>query len=397
MTDLEPILSLWRESEAAGADYVLATVVAVEGSSYRRPGARMLLAADGRRVGTVSGGCLEAEVASRAWWLTAHGPVVELYSTTDDDGDRPYGSGCGGMVSILLERRATADALLRALETAFNERAAIAVATVLEGPRIGCRAFAGLTNEAQETIPALNAPSLRTVEERVDGLESGSMHQELEDLANLALARGASMDYRICVGDAEVRAWADYRAARPGLWIFGAGDDAKPLACMARALGWFAAVADGRAHLATRERFGAVNVVRVLAIAELPGPEMERLDLRATDAAVVMTHSYEQDSRILAALLGRDVPLAYLGVLGPQRRTRELLAEAARLLNLPGPAERIERWLVRMHAPTGLDLGAEAPAAIALSILAEIQQTLTEATALPLREVRAAKVAVELP
>ena len=81
MNDLGQILPLWRELEASGVDYVLATVVAVEGSSYRKPGARMLLAQDGRRAGTVSGGCLEAEVARRAWWLTAAGPVVERYST----------------------------------------------------------------------------------------------------------------------------------------------------------------------------------------------------------------------------------------------------------------------------------------------------------------------------
>ena len=77
MTDLGPILSLWHQLEDAGADYILATVVAVEGSSYRKPGARMLLAQDGRRAGTISGGCLEAEVARRCWWLTSAGSVVE--------------------------------------------------------------------------------------------------------------------------------------------------------------------------------------------------------------------------------------------------------------------------------------------------------------------------------
>ncbi len=122
MTDLEHILPLWNELEASGADYVLATVVAVEGSSYRRPGARMLLAQDGRRAGTVSGGCLEAEVAKRAWWLSQDGPVVERYSTLEDDGDLPYGSGCGGVVYILLERRKTASPLLHALKSAFDVR-----------------------------------------------------------------------------------------------------------------------------------------------------------------------------------------------------------------------------------------------------------------------------------
>jgi xanthine/CO dehydrogenase XdhC/CoxF family maturation factor len=382
MTDLEPILSLWRELEAAGADYVLATVVAVEGSSYRRPGARMLLTQDGRRVGTVSGGCLEAEVASRAWWLTAQGPVVERYSTSDDDGERPYGSGCGGMVSILLERRQTAGPLLGALETAFSQRVPIAIATFLDGPRIGQRAF---------------APFFRAPGGKVGNLAPEPAFQELQDLANLVFARRTSMEQRISTGDGEVRAWADFRFARPGLWIFGAGDDAKPLARLARELGWYVVVADGRSHLATRDRFSTANEVRALAIAELPGPELARLDLRATDAAVVMTHSFEQDSRVLASLLSLDAPLAYLGVLGPQRRTGELLAEAARLLCLQENPDRIERWLAQMHAPTGLDLGAETPAAIALSILAEIQQTLTAATALPLREVRGPKLAAARP
>src|ERR1700686_2423601 len=144
MTDLEQVLPLWHELEAAGADYVLATIVAVEGSSYRKPGARMLLAKDGRRAGTVSGGCLEAEVARRAWWLTENGPVVERYSTLEDDGDLPYGSGCGGVVFILLERRKTASPLLHALKAAFDARTQLAIAVVLEGTHIGRRAFAGV-------------------------------------------------------------------------------------------------------------------------------------------------------------------------------------------------------------------------------------------------------------
>jgi xanthine/CO dehydrogenase XdhC/CoxF family maturation factor len=372
MTDLEPILSLWRELEAARADYVLATVVGVEGSSYRRPGARMLLTHDGRRVGTVSGGCLEAEVASRAWWLTAKGPVVGRYSTIEDDGDRPYGSGCGGMVSILLERRATAGPLLAALAAAFNQRKPLAIATILDGPLTGQRAIAGV--HLEET-----------------GNEFDPIFDELHDLAELAFARRCSLQRRIGTAEIGAHALADFRLARPGLWIFGAGDDAKPLARLARELGWFVAVADGRSHLATKDRFSTADLVRSLVIADMPGAELAHLDLRSTDAAVVMSHSFEQDSRVLASLLSLAAPPKYLGVLGPQRRTREMLAEAARLLDLPDHSDRIDSWLTQMHAPTGLDLGAENPSAIALSILAEIQQVLMAATALPLREVRGEK------
>jgi xanthine/CO dehydrogenase XdhC/CoxF family maturation factor len=397
MIDLERILPLWRELESAGAEYVLATVVAVEGSSYRKPGARMLLARDGRRAGTVSGGCLEAEVASRAWWLTSDGPVVARYSTAEDDGERPYGSGCGGVVFLLLERRQTAFPLLAALTAAFSERMPLAIATVLEGQHIGERVFVGQKNVPPNAPQMPGAPSFRGISgEGVGDQEPlpASVHQDLKDLANLALDRCASIEKEIQVEGVQTRVWADYRPARPGLWIFGAGDDAKPLLHLARELGWFVAVADGRSHLATRDRFAEADAVNVLPIGDLPDAAAAHLNLRSTDAAVAMTHSFDQDSRILASLLALDAPPAYIGVLGPQRRTRELLSEAARLLGFPGTTDRVDRWQAQMHAPTGLDLGAETPATIALSILAEIQQVQAAATGLPLREVRAAKLEV---
>jgi xanthine/CO dehydrogenase XdhC/CoxF family maturation factor len=382
MSDLEQILSLWRELSSAGEDYVLATIVAVEGSNYRRPGARMLLAADGRRAGTVSGGCLEAEVARRAWWLTEHGPAVERYSTLDDDGDMPYGSGCGGVVFILLERRTTANTSLHALDGAFEAREALAIATIVEGPHTGDRSIAS------------------------DGVAAASAHDatatlhplapwqiDLDGLAHSAFELRQSGEDRIAIEGAPVRVHVEYRAPRPGLWIFGAGDDAKPLLHFARELGWFVVIADGRAHLATEARFPSVHRVLSLQIADLPHRAPEVLDLRPTDAAVLMTHSFEQDSRILAMLLEKPLSQrpAYIGILGPQHRTRELLAEVAHLLGVAPSATLVEQWLEEINAPMGLDLGAEAPAPVALSILAEIHKSLTAASALPLRVVRASK------
>ena len=373
MTDLEYILPLWRELEAAQAEYVLATIVAVEGSSYRKPWARMLLAQDGRRAGTVSGGCLEAEVAKRAFWLSANGPVIERYSTLEDDGDLPYGSGCGGVVYILLERKATASPLLARLELAFTAREPMAIATVLDGPNLGRRAVA-LDSASQHP----DAPTDEPV-----------WMMDLQLLAASALHQQYSFERAVVVDDRSTRVWIDYVPARPGLWIFGAGDDAKPLVHLARELGWFVALADGRAHLAIPSRFPKAHEVHVLPIQELPKRSPQGYDVHATDAAVLVTHSFEQDSRILAMLLSRDTPPQYIGVLGPQRRTREALAGAARLLNLEPDPGWVESWLERMNAPTGLDLGADTPATIALSIISEIQKTLTRATAQPLREVRA--------
>jgi xanthine dehydrogenase accessory factor len=377
MTDLENILPLWHALESSGSDYVLATVVDVDGPSYRKPGARMLIAKDGRRAGTVSGGCLESEVAKRAWWLTESGPVVESYSTAEDDGDMPYGSGCGGVVYVLLERRATAAPLLAALETAFHARVPLAIATVLDGADAAKRVFAGPTIQGHESTQCNGSENV------------------LRSLATLALERMQSIDQRVTIGDSKTRVWVDYRASRPGLWIFGAGDDAKPLLRMARELGWFVAIADGRSHLTTHKRFPNADTVLTLPISTLPEAGSSLLaDVKATDTAVLLTHSFEQDSRILAALFALDALPVFVGVLGPQRRTREVLAEAARLLGLPDAAERAEQWLPQLHAPTGLDLGAETPAAIALSIIAEIQLTLNNGSALPLRQMRAVHPAI---
>jgi xanthine/CO dehydrogenase XdhC/CoxF family maturation factor len=372
MTDIERILPLWRELESASAEYVLATVVAVEGSSYRKPGACMLLAPDGRRAGTVSGGCLEAEVARRAWWLTEHGPAVQRYSYVEDDGEMPYGSGCGGVLFLLLERRVTAGPLLQALEQAFIRRVPLAVATVLEGSQTGRRAFRGLDS---------------------DGAEWTADRSALQTLADDAWKLCSSAERTVLVDGEPARAWADFRTARPGLWIFGAGDDGIPLLALAKQLGWFVSLADGRAQLATRARFPHADALHVLPVKALPGAASEEsrtafAGLRPTDAAVLLTHSFEQDAHILATLLALPFPPAYIGVLGPQRRTRELLAEAALLLGVPATGAQIERWLGEIHAPMGLDLGADAPETIALSVIAEIQRALTGASALPLRQVR---------
>jgi len=402
MSDLERILPLWRDLESTRADYVLATVVAVEGSSYRKPGAHMVLAGDGRRAGSVSGGCLEAEVARRAQWLTAGGPVVERYSTKEDDGERPYGSGCGGVVSVLLERSQTAAPLLAALERAFEERTPLGVATVLDGPAIGQRAFAGLANNPLDVAQPSNGPQ-------------ATAENALQGLAEWALDSCAPLVRRTEVNGLPANAWAEYRPARPGLWIFGAGDDARPLVRLARELGWFVAVADGRSDLATRERFPTASQVSVLPMGKASGGDPSRdslpsiglsaggpaamvpslIGLKPTDAAVVMAHSFEQDSRVLAGLFSLAAPPAYIGVLGPQRRTRELLTEAARMLGMDSPLARAERWLKLVHAPMGLDLGADTPATISLSVLAEIQKVLRAATGLPLRRVRASTEAIQ--
>lgn len=355
MTDLEPILTLWQELRDSGAEYVLASIVDVEGSGYRKPGAMMVVAADGRKVGTISGGCLEAEVAKKAFWHTENGPVVRPYSTSAEDGDVPFGMGCGGVVHLLLERSGTALPFLERLAAAFRERQALAVATVLSGDAIGRRAFWPDPGGGSTGLAEAAEKSYR---------EQHSLTRTLPGTDGKAL-----------------RVRAEFRAARPGLFVFGAGDDAMPLVRQAKNLGWYVVVADGRSHLATRARFPEAHEVHVVgAKGEFP------LRLLPTDAAAILTHSLEQDTYFLQNLLGQE--LAYLGVLGPVKRTRDMLETIAAESGLEAAGAASEEWQRRVHAPMGLDLGGDTPAEIALAIVAEIQLTVRQASGEALKVVR---------
>ncbi|MFC5864460.1 XdhC family protein [Acidicapsa dinghuensis] len=358
MSDLHQILPLWRELSSSGQDYVLATVVQVDGSGYRKPGARMIVTADGQHVGTISGGCLEAEVARKAFWYTQSGPVLRQYSTHPDDGDVPYGMGCGGIIHVFLERSVTANAVMEQIAHRFNSREPLAIATILDGDNTSQRAFwpddtieqdwnTGVANLAYESF--LNRHTFCT------NIENEGQ---------------------------TVRVFVEWLPARTGLFVFGAGDDAIPLVKFACQMGWFITVLDGRAHLATRVRFPEAHEVYA------PTPDiLSSLTTRPGDTAALLTHSLEQDTCALSFAL--DQNLAYIGVLGPRRRTEQILATlAAERSGSASIEDRVAFWMHRLHAPMGLDLGGNTPADIALAAIAEIQQCLSHTTGKSLSELR---------
>lgn len=334
MSERRQILDLWKRATAAGEEVCLATVVGVEGSAYRRPGARMLLTSGGLRAGTISGGCLEAEVARKAWWLTEKGSSLQRYSSFfDDDGDMPYGLGCGGTVLVLLERGEPATQALEAIRRSVEERTASVIVTDIGADRPG---VALVLDNAGEAVFA----------------RSG-------DPEETTLARQAREAQRSLTVEGF---FVEYVAPPAALLVFGAGDDTQPLVEFAARLGWHVTVADGRSHLARRERFPLA--------ARVCGLEEALAEAEADSAAVIMTHSYEQDRKLLAALLPQE--LRYLGVLGPRRRTERLAGEVAAETGLT-----LEESMARVHAPVGLDLGGHSPAAIALAIAAELQALFT--------------------
>jgi xanthine dehydrogenase accessory factor len=328
MVDRRRIVRQWKHGTAK----VLVTLVRAEGSSYRRPGAHLLIGADGEYAGTISGGCLESEVVRKAAWMSRDGSVVERYSTLfDDTAEIPFGLGCGGVVDLLLEPADTPEcrALVDAMETSLcGVEAVVATWLPAEGKSLR-RAVFGAGGIVVYQSEGLSSSDLNAVQTDPSAEDSGIYIERLSPPLRL--------------------------------FVLGAGDDAKPVVTMASLLGWRVAVADGRPQLARAERFPEAE--RVLATSSVAD-----LGIGAADAVVIMTHSYEQDRALLTGLLSaREVP-GYIGLLGASHRSSLLVSEAAAALGC-SVAECCEK----VWAPVGLDLGGDGAQVIALAVVAEVQ------------------------
>jgi xanthine/CO dehydrogenase XdhC/CoxF family maturation factor len=333
--------------------FALATVVRVAGSSYRKPGARMLVSLQGRVAGSVSGGCLERDVISKARAILL-GASTELavYDTTDQD-DMAFGTslGCEGRIEILIQLLAPDAAwpLAEKTDRAGQSRRARTVATVYRAvdPDWVGRSVEPGGLPAAWRVAAQSAADAVLLERKPVTLQ---LEQEGAGLLIERLAPPAR------------------------LVIFGSGHDVPPLVRLARELGYHITVVDRRADFAEPERFPAADAVRHLRPHEIAESGL----LGEDTAVVIMNHHYETDAEFLARLVGQ--PLVYLGMLGPRKRTIKILREAREQGFTFSPED-----LERLHAPVGLDLGSETPEQIALCILAEVQAVLAKRPALPLR------------
>jgi xanthine/CO dehydrogenase XdhC/CoxF family maturation factor len=303
---LERLAGLGPDRRAA-----LATVVRIEGSSYRRPGAKLLVVEDGATAGGVSGGCLEADVREVAREVIRTGrPRLRHYATgAEASGVFGLGLGCEGAVDVFVLRLPDgmpADVQRRAADL-VRARAPFALSIVLEGPAAGAVRVWGPPAEGETIAPD------------VEG------------------------------------AFVERLSPPPRLAVFGAGDDAVPLCRIAVLAGFDVVVVDHREAVLTAERFPH-PVRRVLRRAE---EGVAGLGLGRQQLAVVLTHALEHDRGWVRALLRE--PLAYLGLLGPRSRRDDLLRELG-LAGDPPP---------QLYAPVGLDLGADGSEQIAISVVAE--------------------------
>ena len=341
------MLAAIESLNAKGERMALATIVAVRGSTYRRPGARLLVPEDGTPVGNLSGGCLEGDVADMARVVMEEGRarLAGWDLTADDDAVWGLGLGCNGAIEVFIEPAEKAAEVAGALRTALEEERPICVVTALESTRDGVE------------------PGARIVV-RPDGSSDGSLGDPATDAAAVetaeALLRQERSEVRALVEG--VRAFVEVLDPPLRLVVCGAGHDAIPLVRAASVLGWNVTVVDDRPAFLTEGRFpGATRFVAV----DDPAGAAKAAGVDERTFAVVMTHNFLRDKEYVRSLLGS--PAGYLGMLGPSARTERILME----LRDEG-VEVDEDQRRRIFGPAGLDLGGEGPEEIAQAILAEI-------------------------
>lgn len=324
MRELECVQRALADAAGRGSSVLLVTVLSVEGSVYRGAGARMVVLSDGETIGGVSGGCLEADIAARAPDVLAQGqPLVVRYDTrASDDAVLGLGLGCQGIIDLLFEPL-SGEALTRS--TAFYGRL-----TAQRGP-----------------VTLLTLVADEGVELRIGA------RAVLDEAGQLIEGDSRLLNARSTVARERIRPAAD-------IVICGGGADAVPLARLAKLMGWKVTVVDHRPVFATASRFPDADHVVCANATQDSMPLRDAVTLDRQTMAIVMAHSSAHDRAYLHAML--DAGVTYIGVLGPRRRTLELLGDRARGGEVPES----------VHAPVGLDIGAESPDEIALSIVAEI-------------------------
>lgn len=392
MNQVADILTLAKQAEQQNVDAVLATVVRTEGSAYRRAGAMMLICADGRSVGMISGGCLEPHIIKRAFWLTRLGANVQVYQTGDDqreydnddsdanddlelnsDDELNFGLGCSGKVHVLFERLTTAKPLLNLITKVRQNGQAITIATLIRSENLS------LENSSLSIGTRINlevykkTKQVKFVGSVQEVTNSFTFINTVKKLSNHRFTK-RNTDYVILNSDfksndnsqEEVQSEWLIQQIKPQkrLLICGAGNDVMPLVIMAKMQDWHVTVIDSRAHYATRARFPQADSVKWLSL-----DDSKTLSKLSAGAAVaLMSHSLSQDRARLSILLATP-NFSYLGQLGPRYRTERLIEEISSSNSDPS---RLVAGIKKLHYPIGLKLGGDGPEALALSIMAQI-------------------------
>ena len=357
MKELQDIISA-IENRETGERAALATLVKVGGSTYRSPGARMLMTVDGNTIGAISGGCLEGDIFQKAEAVIESGnPCIVKYDTTsEDDMIWGLGLGCQGVAYVLIEPLEEN----KLQEIAFIKRC-------FEARTYG--AIATIINIESENKIKLGQRLLLSGDTIINNLSDENLLTDVLKDSQAALKNNSSIlnifkEYELATGKVEV--FIEVIQPLLSLIIFGAGYDVLPLVNFSKQLGWHVTVVDNRQREVSKERFMKADKI------QLSPPEdiLEHIEFTERSVAVVMSHNYLDDLEMLKVLLPAN--LKYLGILGPKKRTNRILQELKSEGIVPN---------ANIYSPVGLDIGADNSEEIALSIISEIQAVISERNA----------------
>lgn len=363
MRECAGIVAEYRLAVQNGEEVALATVVHLEGSGYRSPGARMLVRGNGQLTGAVSGGCLEGDARRKALnVIRQRRNRLIVYDTADDEGDLGVQLGCEGRIFILLEYidPDAADNAIELLASSLGNS---------REPKVLVTLFSlGIGADQIGTVALLSQGDFLVAGRASD------LPEELRNDAGQALEQRRSAIGQYATGMNTVTALIEYREPPVLLVIAGGGNDAMPLVHFARMLGWETILVDGRPTHANAARFPHAGRILV----GKPEYVVPQIGFDNRTAVVLMTHNYPYDKAMLKLTL--EEPSPYIGMLGPQKKLHRILDE----LEVEGTILNSEDRS-RIYGPTGLDIAAETPEEIAISIIAEIKSVMSGASAEPLR------------
>ncbi len=349
MKEQKAIIEAFGKTDLASRKVALATVVKVRGSSYRSPGARMLITDDGKWVGSISGGCLEGDALRKARKvMTERLPLTVTYDTSEASNQNlGISLGCNGIIDVLIEpvNADTPHDPVRLFESLVSLEEPVALATVFSNTNHQGEKL--LIDTDGQTMVSFSRPELNELVR--------------PDLASVfRTKRSEAKQYSF--EQMELEVFVELIQPSISVMIFGGGFDARPVSNLAKSLGWDVTVTDECvAHIAP-VFFPTADKL------SLCSREFIDRDFKITPftACVLMSHNYEYDRDVLKSILKSPAP--YIGILGPRKRFDKMLAEFADE-NIRLSSDDLHR----IHSPIGLDIGAEAPDEIALSIVSEIQ------------------------
>lgn len=350
MKEFKSILSEFEKLNLNKRKAALATVVQVRGSSYRSPGARMLITDDGKWVGSISGGCLEGDALRQARQVMMDGiPQTVTYDTREESNQNlGISLGCNGVIDVLIERLDASDTLasIRVFKDVASTRSPVALATVFSGPQ----PQKGRKVLVSDTGPVFSNVSDKALDEILKN-----------DLREIFVGR-ISQARTYNIGATTYEAFVELIQPAISLIIFGGGFDARPVSKLAKALGWEVTVTDECvAHIAPV----FFPTADKLSLCQRTYVDRD-FDITPNTACILMSHNYEYDRDVLKKLIKSSTP--FIGILGPRKRFDKMVTEYAR-----EGFGLTEFDFDRIHSPVGLDIGAEAADEIAVSIIAEIQ------------------------